>query len=208
MQITARANRLALRRERLRLLDTNLPTLAQQSRSSRTTRAVSDLVMGGVMILTGFLVPPGTPSRYWIWGYGAAQTAGGIVGFVWAPAVETETSQYLHMPFARGRERRARVRFGERALEDMAADAARRRYLGGVGSIGLPLALTGIVYADPLFNGRPFVPSTFDVLFIALTGAQIVLAVYELFVPSPVERFRGMYQQQVAMRRAELFGQP
>jgi hypothetical protein len=118
------------------------------------------------------------------------------------------TAQYVAMPFETARQRRARARFGEHALDDMAADGQRRRILSAVAGAVVPVALLGIIYRDPIFNGAPYTVGPYDYVIIGFAAVEAVTSLIGLFTRSDEERLREMYWQQIRMREAELNARP
>ncbi len=205
--IAPQSNRALLLRERLRLLDTSLPPLAEGSRRGRITGAVVQMATGTIVGALGFAFPVGSGAqdmRPWLWTLGGVAIATGVLDLAWIPARERLTTQYMQMPFATPRQRRARARFGEYALNEMSADGTRRRVLGAVAGALLPVGLLGVMYRDPIFNGTPYTVGAYDYVLIGFAAVGVVTSVIGLFTRSPEERLRELYWQQIHMREAEL----
>ncbi|MEI8256422.1 MAG: hypothetical protein WCJ30_12180 [Deltaproteobacteria bacterium] len=200
--------RALLLRERLRLLDTSLPPLAESSRRQRITSGVIQMATGTLVGALGFLFPAGGSGaqdlRPWLWTFGGVAIVTGVLDLAWVPARERLTAQYMQMPYTTARQRRARAVFGEHALEDMAADGSRRRILGAVSGAVLPVALLGVMYREPIFNGTPYLVGTFDYVIIGFAAVGVITSLIGLFSRSPEERLRELYWQQIHMREAEL----
>jgi hypothetical protein len=200
-----RPRRSSLTRARLSLLNTTLPPLAERSRSQRVLDGVVSLVAGAGMGALAFVVPstPSNDLRPWFWTMGGMQVASGLINLAWVPARETQSERFAAMPMRTAAERRARVEFGERALEDIAADGARRRVLGALGNAGSSLAMLALIYRDPLFNGTPYSFGAYDAIVLGFTGLQVATGLLSLFSRSDDERLRDDYWQQVGILRAE-----
>lgn len=197
--------RVSLWPQRLRLLNATLPPLAARSRGARILDGVLNLVVGTGVGVVGFFVPSSgsVDQRPFFWALGGIQAAQGILTLAWAPARETLTAQYVGMPMNTARERRLRVRFGERSLDEIAADGARRRVLQAVVGALAPVLLLGVMYREQIFNRAAWSPNGFDALMIGLTVLSSGVALIPLFGRSEDERLREQYQQQVRLMRAE-----
>lgn len=82
------------------------------------------------------------------------------------------------MPIEDARQRRARVRFGEQSLEDIASDGRRRRVLSAVSTVAYGLGTLGIFYRAQLFDGEPLPePVGLNYLVIGSIGIQSIVSV-------------------------------
>jgi hypothetical protein len=196
-----------LLRERLRLLDTALPPIAASSLRNRILNGAIEMASGTVVGALGFILPAASGSadlRPIYWTMGAVAIATGIVDMAWTPARERLTAQYMRLPASTGRQRRARARFGEHALEEMAGDGQRRRILGAVTGALVPVAMLAIAYRGPIFNGTPYVVGPYDYVLIGISAVQAITSLVQLFSRSEEERLHDAYWQQIRMREAEL----
>lgn len=153
----------------------------------------------------GFILPPGGGTadlRPVYWTLGGLAIATGILDLAWTPARERLTAQYMALPFATAHERRLRARFGERALESMAADGQRRRILGSVVGALVPVVMLAIAYRGPIFNGSPYSVGPYDYVLIGISAVEAISSLVGLFTRSEEERLRDMYRQQIQMREA------
>jgi len=181
--------------------------MADASRRGRITDGILQMATGTIVAALGFAFPPTSGSqdmRPWLWTLGGVSIATGILDLAWVPARERLTAEYMRQPFATARERRARAHFGERALDDMAADGQRRRILQSVAGAVLPVALLGVIYRGPIFNGTPYPIGPFDYVIIGFAAVEVVTSLIGLFTRSQEERLHDMYWQQIRMREAEL----
>ncbi len=121
----------------------------------------------------------------------------------WAPARERLAEQYLVLPARTARERRARLRFGEHALDEMAADGTRRRIFSGLGTVTSSVLGLGLTYRNEIFNGRTWSPGLADGLIFTTVGVQTIVALFQLFSASEDERLRDAYWQQVRLLESE-----
>jgi hypothetical protein len=110
----------------------------------------------------------------------------------------------MRLPAGTAHERRLRARFGEHALEDMAADGQRRRILGAVTGALVPVAMLAIAYRGPIFNGTPYTVGPYDYVLIGISAVQAITSLVQLFSRSEEERLHDAYWQQIRMREAEL----
>lgn len=160
---------------------------------------------------TAFLIPRtsgATDLHPWLWATSGYLALQGIVNLAWAPARERLSREYEALPATSAAERRERMRFGERALDEMAADGQRRRILGGIGNVAATLGLLAIPYAEPLFNGTPRPLGLTDAVVLTYGGVAAVLHVIQMFSLSEEERLRNAYHQQVQLLRAERLRTP
>jgi hypothetical protein len=107
------------------------------------------------------------------------------------------------MPARTARERRERLRFGERALDEMAADGTRRRIFSGLGSATASVLGLGLSYRDQIFNGRAWNLGLADALIFTTVGIQALVAMFQIFSSSEDERLRDAYWQQVRLLESE-----
>ncbi len=200
----------SLMRARLRMLNTLLPGIAQRSRENRVRDGIIQLAVGSGFFALGWvsfaLTPAGSPP---IWPYIFASSGvsvfSGILTLAWAPARERLSDEFARMPMSNSIERRARTMFGERALDDMAADSRLRRTLEGVVSITATLALLGAMYWDPIFNSAHTTRSisVVDGFIIGLGGFSIITSIVSMFARTEEERLRDAYHQHVRVLQSE-----
>ena len=202
----ARRRRPGLLRERLRLLDTGLVPLAERSRDARITDGIVQLAVGAAFVTLGFVLPSDTPGvdtyQYLSWFQGGYSVAGGLTQLIWAPARERLSLAYAALPRATAADRRARVRFGEQSLEEMADDGRRRRILIPIISSTVQLGTLAILYRRQIFDGDPMPePSAINYLMIGLTGVTVATTLLNMLSSSPEEQLRDRYRREVEMLR-------
>lgn len=194
-------------RERLRLLNTALPPLAERSRESRRTEILINTLSGAVAIGLGFVfAPEGEPSPHpaqvLLWTQGGLLLAQGVAALAIPPARERLSDAFSALPQDDARARRARVRFGEEALDRMAADGARRRVIGALVGVTTAFLPMFILYSDQIFDGAPWPePPSLNVLAFSISGVAAVQALVPLFSRSPEERLRDEYRARVRLLR-------
>jgi len=196
----------SLMRERLRLLDTGIVPIAERSRDARITDGIIQLAVGAAFVTLGFVLPSDTPGvdtyQYLSWFQGGYSVAGGLTQLLWAPSRERLSREYAAMPRATVAERRARVRFGEQSLEEMADDGRRRRFLVPVISSVTQLATLTILYREQIFDGAPMPePDAINYLMIGLTGVTIATTLLNMLSQAPEEALRDRYRREVEMLR-------
>jgi hypothetical protein len=204
--LTPPSTRRALTRERLRLLNQSLLGLPERSRSGRITEGVINLALGGGLFALGFLLdadsPGASPLRTLLWFQGGYSALNGAVGLAWTPARERLPPVYAAMPVRTGAQRRARLEYGEQALDDMARDSRLRRTLLGVGSAVLGLGTLGILYRDQIFDNEPMPePTEFNYLMIGLSLVNVAANVITVFSQTEEERLRANYRQELQLLR-------
>lgn len=194
-------------RERLRILNASLPPLAERSRDTRRTDILVNSISGAVTIGLGFVFSPlddGSPhpAQILLWSQGGLLLAQGLAALAFPPARERLSDEFAAMPQNSVRLRHARVRFGEEALDRMAADGARRRVINAVVGIAAALIPVGVIYSDQIFNGRPWPePPELNVIAVSISGIAVVQALVPLFTRSAEERLRDEYRTRVRMLR-------
>ncbi len=196
----------AMTRERIRLLNRAMIGLPERSRSGRITEGVLNLVVGGGLIALGFVLTPDaggvSPLQGLLWFQGSYSALSGTVALAWTPARERLPPRYLELPVRTAAERRARVHFGEEALDDMARDARLRRTLMGVGSSVLGLGTLAILYRDQIFDGAPLpTPVEYNYLVIGLTAVSVAANLITVFTQTEEERLREVYRQELRLLR-------
>lgn len=193
----------------MRLLDASYAGLAARSGGQRILDGIVSIGAGGVIFGTSFLIPRTmstsvtTDLHPWLWATSGYLALQGIVNLAWAPARERLSRQYNEMPTSTAAQRRERLRFGERALDEMAADGHRRRILGGIANIAATTGLVLIPYAPAIFNGTPQQIGLADAVVMAYGGVSVLFSVIQMFSLSEEERLRNSYHQQVELIRAD-----
>jgi len=143
-----------------------------------------------------------------LWTSGGLLVLQGTLSFAWAPARESLAEQYLALPSRTARERRERLRFGEHALDEMAADGARRRVFSGLGTVAATAVGIGITYREQFFNAHAWNLGVSDGILFTILGVQTVVSIFQLFSPSEDERLRHAYWQQMQLLEAEQQSMP
>ncbi|MFO0626590.1 MAG: hypothetical protein U0325_13330 [Polyangiales bacterium] len=203
----AAARRPGLWRERLRILNASLPPMAERSRDARRTDILVNSISGAVTIGLGFVFSARDdgsphPAQVLLWSQGGLLLAQGLAALAFPPARERLSDEFAAMPQNTVRLRHARVRFGEEALDRMAADGTRRRVINAVVGIAAALIPVGVIYSDQLFNGRPWPePPELNVIAVSISGIAVVQALVPLFTRSPEERLRDEYRARIRMLR-------
>jgi hypothetical protein len=206
---TPAPRRVSLARARMRLLDASYAGLASRSGGQRVLDGIVSIGAGGVIFATSWLIPRTmsagvtTDLHPWLWATSGYLALQGIVNLAWAPARERLSRQYSEMPTQTAAQRRERMRLGERALDEMAADGHRRRILGGIANIAATTGLVLIPYAPAIFNGTPQQLGLTDAVVMAYGGVSVLFSVIQMFSQSEEERLRNAYYQQVELIRAE-----
>ncbi len=194
-------------RERLRILNTSLPPLAERSRDARRTDILVNSISGAVTIGLGFVFSARDdgsphPAQVLLWSQGGLLLAQSLAALAFPPARERLSDEFAAMPQNTVRLRHARVRFGEEALDRMAADGARRRVINAVVGIAAALIPVGVIYSDQIFSGRPWPePPELNVIAVSISGIAVVQALVPLFTRSAEERLRDEYRSRVRMLR-------
>lgn len=202
-----RARRPSVLRQRLRLLDTSLLSLADSSRSSRRTEGVLNLVIGAGAITIAALLDQGgaggpEPFQVLLYSQGAWNAALGLTQLIFAPSRERLSEEYGRMPRGNAQERRERVRFGEQALEEMAADGQRRRLITAIASVTFGLGTLGIAYRDQIFDGAPMPePALYSYLVIGSVGINVLVNLVGVISRSSDERTRDNYRRELQILR-------
>lgn len=194
-------------RERLRLLNASLPPLAERSRESRRTEILINSLSGAVAIGLGFVFAPDDGSgpnaaQILLWTEGGLLLAQGITALAIPPARERLSDEFSSLPQDDVRARHARVRFGEEALDRMAADGARRRVIGAIVGVTAAFLPMFILYRNQIFDGSPWPePPALNALAFSISGIAAVQAIVPLFSRSPEERLRDEYRTRVRVLR-------
>ena len=204
--LTPPATQRAFTRERLRLLNQSLIGLPERSRTGRITEGIINLALGGGLFALGFLFSSDTdgssPLRPLLWFQGGYSVLNGAVGLAWTPARERLPPVYGAMPVRTGAQRRARLLYGEQAIEEMARDSRLRRTLTGIGSAVLGLGTLGVLYRDQIFdNAEMPEPAEYNYLIIGLSLVSVAANVITVFSQTEEERIRANYRQELQLLR-------
>ncbi len=198
----------AYTRERLRLLNQSLLNLPERSRSARVTEGIINLALGGGFIALGFLFANDDPAAdtsllsTLMWFQGGYSVLNGAVSLAWVPARERLPPVYGAMPMRTAANRRARLEYGEQALDAMARDSRLRRTLTGIGGAVLGVGTIGILYRDQIFNNEAMPePVEFNYLMIGLTLVNVAANIITVFSQTEEERLRANYQQELQLLR-------
>ncbi|GAB4217530.1 MAG: hypothetical protein OHK0013_45120 [Sandaracinaceae bacterium] len=180
---------------RLRSLDADLQVLAARG-SGGVVDGVLAIVMGATSVGIGLFMDlsgsaPAPSIAGYLYLYGGAGIARGILDFVFMQNPANAAITYTHMPMTTLAEVRARLRYGERELESLANNAQISRILDGGLSIATGLAVIPVYLGPNNFS----ISQPFD--YFVLIGAAIsaTTGVITLFSTNEAERRWGAYRE-------------
>lgn len=187
---------------RMHLLEQNLGILGQ--RGSPVTSGVVNLIIGGVSVAAGALLyEPEQPSMsIYLFVFGGLSVGTGIVDLTIVPNPSTLATSFAAMPMTTREEARSRLRFGERALEELAFRFRLARYLtsslntaGGIVMIPLYLAQRNFEVSSPI-----------DTLIFVGAAVTIITGAIGFFTQSDAERRYSAYEDLVEAQREQRRG--
>jgi hypothetical protein len=184
-----------------------LPPLAERSRESRRTEILINTIAGAATVGLGFVFSEagdGSTSlpAVLLWTMGGLQIAQGLAALAIPPARERLSDEFAALPQGTARQRHLRVRFGEEALDRMAADGARRRVIGAIVGVAAAFIPPLAIYSDQIFSGAPWPErSESTIIAFSLSGVVAIQALVPLFSRSAEERLRDEYRTRIRILR-------
>jgi len=173
---------------RLRILDRDLTSIAARS-GGAVVDGVLSIVAGAVSISLG-VVFRNEPLAQFLYLVGGAAVARGVLGITLLPDAEEPAIRFGHMPMTSVREVRARLAYGESALEYLAERARLARLLDG----GLNLAV-GVAIIPTWLGPNDFTLSGIEDYFVLIAaGISILSGVISLLSETDAERRWGAYR--------------
>ncbi len=173
---------------RLRVLDADFAYLAGRG-GSRIVDGVLSIVTGGLSITLGIIIKTENLSEY-LYLYGGAGVARGIIDLVLDPNTSDAAVEYSHMPMGTLEQAEERLRFGESELESIADMSRLSRILDASINIAAGAAFV------PLYLGpNDFEIDTFGAIVLVTAGVSVVTGVINLFTRSEAERRWSAYEE-------------
>jgi hypothetical protein len=175
---------------RLRALDRDYTALSARG-SSGLVDGILSVVTGGLSIVLGALLPDtsnGFATYFYV--FGAGNIAHGIVDIAVTPDPVEPALVFAHMPMRDVDEVKARLRYGEQALESLAFRSRLGRILEG----SLDIA-TGVAFIPFYLGPRDYAFSgdVLDILMITAALIRVVSGVATMLSPTDAERRYDAY---------------
>ncbi len=192
---------------RLRLLESNLLTLdAMGSGSGRLVSGIASMVIGGIFVTLGATLTdetlggtgPGSHEaasgvRGILFVFGGLSLADGLITLLFIPDLGDAAIEYQAMPYSPRRAAIAKMRYGERALQDYASQSRTDRLVNGIGGSLIGLAGIGaiLVLADITPDNNPLM----FYVFVGFGVIQVIGGVIDIVTPSRAERMWAAYDR-------------
>ena len=178
---------------RIRVLDGSLTALA--ARGSGIIDGVLSIVSGGLSLGVGIYIQRTDPGEQYLANYlylwGAANIARGVIDLALRPRAERPAIQFAHLPMRTLDEVEERLRFGEEALEALADRAQLARILDASISIGAGVAVIPVYLAPNDFQFN----SAFDYFVVIASGISVITGIINLATRTDYERRWNAYQE-------------
>jgi len=176
---------------RLRALDANLRALAARG-GANVVNAVLSFVTAGLTITLGALSEPADDAlSIYLYVYGGAMAARGVLDLVLTPNAQGASITYQHMPMGDHAEVQARLDYGEAQLRSLAEQSLTARILdaslnmaAGVAVIPIYLAASDLRFDQPL-----------DYFILIGAAVGVVSGIITLASTSPAEQRWSAYQE-------------
>ena len=173
---------------RLRVLDADFAYLAARG-GSRIVDGILSIVTGGLSITLGIIIDEPNLSEY-LYVYGGAGVARGVVDLVLNPNASSAAIDYSHRPMGTMAEVQERLQFGESELESLADTSRLSRILSASINIAAGAAFVP-VYLGP----NDFEVDTFGAIVLVTAGVSVVTGIINLFTRSEAERRWSAYEE-------------
>jgi hypothetical protein len=184
---------------RMRLLEQSLGILGQ--RGSPVMSGITNLIIGGVSVTAGALLyEPERPSiSIYMLAFGGLSVGTGIVELTIVPNPSTLATSFAAMPMTTREEARSRLRFGERALEQLAFRFRVARYLTSSLNTAGGLAMIPIYLAQRNFEAS----SPYDTVIFIGAAVTIITGAIGFFTQGVAERLYSSYEDLVEAQREQ-----
>ena len=184
---------------RLRALDANLRSLAARG-GGNVVNAVLSLLTGGLAITLGALKDPNDDAMsIYLYVYGGAAAARGILDLVLTPNAEGAAITYQHLPMTTRGEVEERILFGERALAGLAEQSLIARVLDASLNMAAGIAVVPIYLAPNDFE----ITDPLDYFILIGAGVSVVSGIITLVSTSAAEQRWSAYQELRERRARE-----
>ena len=179
-------------RTRFRVLTHDLDELAAKG-GSRVADGVLSIVTGGLSITLGVFLDDHQPVLgSYLYLFGGANVARGIIDLLVTPDPHTPALEFSHMPMRNVQEAKERLAFGEAALERLAYRSRLTRILDAAVS-----TLAGVAFVPVYLARRDGEPSIDTMGYFVMIGAgiSVISGVISLTTPSDAERRWNVYSE-------------
>lgn len=191
---------------RLRVLDADLNVLSSRG-SNGLVDGILSILSGGLSITLGFVINDDSPIATWLFLYGGANVARGILNIALAPDPSEHAIQFSHMPMGTVGEVKARLRYGEESLESLADRSRLVRILDASINIASGAAIVPLYFSQK-DEGDPLVSDAFDTIVLIAAGISVISGVISLLTRTEAERrwaaYEGLRDRLVRERRDQL----
>lgn len=181
---------------RLRALDSDFQVLAARGGGSLVD-GILGILTGGLAVTLGILLldepssAGGLNMSPYLFTYGAASVARGILSLVLMTNPSGSAIAYSHMPMTNMHEVRARLEYGERELASLADRSRLSRILDGSLNVAVGLAIIPIYLGPNNFE----IVNTFDWFVLIGAGISAISGVITLLSSTEAERRWSAYEE-------------
>jgi len=186
---------------RLRVLDRDFTALSARGGSS-IVDGVLAIISGGLSITLGLIIAADSEDQnlpMFLYIIGGAAVARGVIDIAMTPDPSDPAIVFSHMPMGSVREVRARLNYGESALEELADETRLARLLDAGISIGAGAGFTTYYLAENDIAHAPVL----DVFLLIGAAISIVSGVINLVSRSEAERRWEAYSDLRSRLRRE-----
>jgi hypothetical protein len=175
---------------RLRVLESDFNALAARGGNSIVDGVLS-ILTGGLTITLAVLLAdePNIPEEY-LYLYGGATVARGIIDLVLMPNPSDAAIAFAHMPMGSPREVMTRLRYGETELESLADRTRMTRIIDASLNIGV-----GVAVIPLWFGPRDYEIQPFDWFIIIGSAISVISGLINLLSRSEAERRWSAYEE-------------
>lgn len=184
---------------RLRVLSTDLNTLAARG-SGGITDGIFSIVTGGVLVTLGVLFDSDAQLEFLapqLYVFGGSSIGRGLISLIIVPNPYDMMLEFSHMPMTTVRQVKARLHYGEHALEELSDRSRLARLLDGAISVGAGATLAGLTLsANSSVNAMASSDDRKILLVMGLLGATTLAigGLISLLTSSDEERRWAAYQ--------------
>lgn len=174
---------------RLRVLESDFNALSARGGNSIVDGVLS-ILTGGLTITLGVLLADELIAEEYLYLYGGATVARGIIDLVLMPNPSDAAIAFAHMPMGSPREVMTRLAYGERELESIADRTRLARIIDATLNIGVGVAVIPLWFGPKNYEIEPF-----DWFIIIGSAISVISGLINLLSRSEAERRWSAYSE-------------
>ena len=174
---------------RLRVLESDFNALSARGGNSIVDGVLS-ILTGGLTITLGVLLADELIAEEYLYLYGGATVARGIIDLVLMPNPSDAAIAFAHMPMGSPREVMMRLSYGERELESIADRTRLARIIDATLNIGVGVAVIPLWFGPKNYEIEPF-----DWFIIIGSAISVISGLINLLSRSEAERRWSAYSE-------------